>query len=244
MIRTSVMAPPMFDTVILLTGPAEHSVFTTLLRGHNPSLNVIPVFTPDDLAAIEPAWLARARLISFTSSVIVPAAILDQLGYGAYNFRAGPPQYPGWAPAHFALYHNEREFGCTVHGMIARVEAGPVVEAESFAVPPGIGVAALEELAYTKLVAIFWRMGGKLANQPEPFPEFALRWGPTRYSRQAYQQICDIPLTIPHDEIEHRVQDLGIDHFGIVPRIGLHGFRFRVVTPETEAGIAGEVADA
>ena len=87
----------MFDTIILLTGPAEHSVFTTLLRGHNPKLTVLPVFTAEDLAAIEPEWLHRARLISFTTNVVVPGAVLGQLGYGAYHFHPGSPQYPGRA---------------------------------------------------------------------------------------------------------------------------------------------------
>ena len=61
--------------------------------------------------------LARARLIAFATPVIVPGRILASLGYGAYNFHPGPPQYPGWAPAHFALYEQANEFGATVHAM-------------------------------------------------------------------------------------------------------------------------------
>lgn len=228
------LAAFMFDTIILLTGPAEHSVFTTLLRGHNPGLTVLPVFTAEDLAAVEPRWLGRARLISFTTSVIVPGAVLAQLGYGAYNFHPGPPQYPGWAPAHFALYEQATEFGCTVHRMIERVDAGPIVEVEHFAVPPDITVAGLEEMAYARLVQIFWRMARMLAVQPEPLIERALRWGARRHSRRDYQDICTIPLDIAKDDLAHRVRVFGTDHFGIVPSIGLHGFKFRVVPPETE----------
>ncbi|MES2027710.1 MAG: formyltransferase family protein [Pseudomonadota bacterium] len=228
----------MFDTIILLTGPAEHSVFTTLLRGHNPGLTVLPVFTAEDLAAIEPDWLRRARLISFTTGVIVPGATLDQLGFGAYNFHPGPPQYPGSASAHFALSDHATDFGCTVHRMIARVDAGPIVDVETFPIPADISVAGLEELSYTKLVQTFWRMARVLATQPEPLIERALRWGNKRPMRKAHQQIRDIPATMVEGEPEHRVRAFGADHFGIVPTIGLHGFQFRVVARETESEVA------
>jgi methionyl-tRNA formyltransferase len=222
----------MFDTLILLTGPAEHSVFATLLRGHHSQLNVLPVFTAADLAAIEPHWLARARLIAFTTPVIVPAAVLDQLGYGAYNFHPGSPNFPGWAPAHFALYERATDFGATVHRMVERVDAGPIVEVELFSIPPASTVASLEELAYTKLVQMFWRMARVLATQPEPLTPRALRWTGKRNSRRAYQEICNIPLTIDRDDLEHRIEVFGTDHFGIVPSINLHGYEFRALLPE------------
>ncbi|MDB5619571.1 formyltransferase family protein [Tardiphaga sp.] len=228
----------MFDTIILLTGPAEHSVFTTLLRGYNPTLTVLPVFTEGDLAALEPEWLGRARLISFTTSVIVSASVLHQLGYGAYNFHPGPPQYPGQAPAHFALYERAREFGGTVHRMAERVDAGAIVDVETFAIAEGVSVSGLDEQAYTTLVQMFWRLAPILASQEEPLPTRAERWGVVRHSRRAYQEICDIPLTIAPDKLDHLIKVFGTDHFGIAPSIGLHGFRFRAVVSEAESAEA------
>src|SRR5215475_4462948 len=120
-------------TIILLTGTASQQLaLTRLLNEHNPALSIRCVLTLEDLAAIEPEVLGEARLVAFTSGVIVPRSILAALGHGAYNFHPGPPNYPGWAPAHFALYDGARTFGATAHVMAARVDSGPIVGVEPF----------------------------------------------------------------------------------------------------------------
>ena len=207
----------MFDTIILLTGPAEHSVFTTLLRGHNPDLTVLPVFTSGDLQAIEPEWLGRARLISFAATVTVPAEALDRLGYGAYHFHPGSPQYPGAAPARAALDEGASEFGGTVHRMIERACAGAIVDVERFAIAEGATVSRLEEQAYTTLVTMFWRLAGVLAKQESPLLPRAVRWG-----RPGLLRGTERPIRV-----------LAADEAGLVPAIG-QGFRLRAVAAETE----------
>src|ERR1700760_1090680 len=134
----------MFDTIVLLTGPAEQVALASALRGHNPQLTIYPVTSPEHLAALGTDILQHARLIAFSSPVIVPSLVLAALGYGAYNFHPGSPEYPGWAPAHFALYEGATEFGCTIHRMVERVDAGPIVEVETFDIPEDISVAGLE----------------------------------------------------------------------------------------------------
>ena len=69
----------MFDTIILLAGAVEQSALGMLLREHNPQLAVYPGTTPEDLADLNVAVLPRARLIAFSSPVIVPAEILLSL---------------------------------------------------------------------------------------------------------------------------------------------------------------------
>src|SRR6201999_3118070 len=153
----------MFDTIILLTGPLEQVALASLLRGHNEQLAIYPVTTPEHLAALGADILHRARLIAFSSPVIVPPLVLAALGYGAYNFHPGPPEYPGWAPAHFALYDGATEFGATAHAMAERVDSGPIVDVVSFDVPSGISVLGLEGLAYAHLAQLYWRLGKWLA---------------------------------------------------------------------------------
>jgi methionyl-tRNA formyltransferase len=219
----------MFDTVILLTGAVEQTALASLLRAHNAQLTVRPAATAEDLAALDAAILRRSRLVAFATPVIVPSDILGGLGYGAYNFHPGPPHYPGWAPAHFALYEQAGEFGATVHVITERVDSGPIVEAALFPIPADINVLGLEGLAYAHLAQLFWRLSKALAIESEPLPEQPLQWGPKKNSRRAYQAICQIPLDITKEELDRRLRVFGGNHFGVAPTIHLHGVEFRAV---------------
>jgi len=220
----------MFDTIILLTGPVEQAVLSSTLLGHNPGLTVHWAASPDDLAGFDADALAQSRLVAFATPVIVSRSMLDALGYGAYNFHPGPPEYPGWAPAHFALYEQATEFGATVHAMAARVDSGPIIEAVHFPIPPDIGVQGLEGLAYAHLARLFWQLSRHLATESEPLPQSQQQWGMRTYSRRAYQAICDIPLDISKEELDRRLRVFGGNHWGMAPEINLHGVAFRAVT--------------
>jgi methionyl-tRNA formyltransferase len=217
----------MFDTIILLAGAVEHSALPAALLGHNSLLTVKSVETSADLAALDSDLLRRARLIAFVTTQIVPENILKRLGYGAFNFHPGPPSYPGWAPAHFALYNRATEFGATVHVMVEKVDAGPIVDVVLFPIPSDISVLSLEELAYAHLAQLFWRMAKHLATCAEPPPELPIKWGSRKYSRRDYRAICNIPLGIPKDELDRRIRVFGGNHFGMSPTIKLHGIEFR-----------------
>jgi methionyl-tRNA formyltransferase len=221
----------MFESIILLTGPVEQNTLATVLRRHNPQLIVIPAETAADLAALEETPLHLTRLVAFATPVIVPPSLLAVLGYGAYNFHPGSPQYPGWAPAHFAVYEQATEFGVTVHEMAERVDSGAIVDVATFPLPVGIGVTELESLAYTHLAQQFWKLAPTLATESRPLPRLPLHWSNKRNSRSAYRTICDIPLDITKEDLLRRVHAFGGNDFGISPTIRLHGVEFRAVVP-------------
>ena len=221
----------MFDTIILLTGPAEHAAFATMLRGHHPSLTVVPVFTVADLAAIDTGWLRRARLVSVATDVIVPDAVTDHLGYGAYHFHPGPPSYPDRAAAQLALREQAPEFGCTLH-RVSQGGRGPIIDVDLFAIPPGIDAAGLEQMAYTRLVHMFWRMSQPLATQAMPLIVRALRWGAGRPTRSSIQTIGAAPLTVLRNGVK-LIESSGGD-FSIAPSIPMHGSAARDLISERE----------
>ena len=180
-------------TIILLTGPVEQPVLSKVLLGHNPGLTIRPIETMAELAALAPDSLSQARLIAFTSPIIVPGNVLNLLGFGAYNFHPASPDFPGWAPAHFAVYHQATQFGATAHVMTERVDAGPIVDVELFGIPRDIDVGELQQLAYSALARLFWRQAKTLATQSEPLAELPIRWSGKKTSRRCYAAMCSVP---------------------------------------------------
>jgi methionyl-tRNA formyltransferase len=227
----------MFDTIILLTGPIDEEILATVLRDRNPRLDIRFVTSLADLKALPPELLPRSRLIGFVTPVIVPKSTLNALGYGAYNFHPGPPNYPGSLPSHFAVYNKATEFGATAHLMKERVDTGPIVGVERFAVPPGTPVRGLEQLALNKVALLFWNLSKALANSAEPLPQLPVEWSGRWTTQRDYLKLCEIPADIPPDELERRIGVFGAGHFGIRPTITVHGRKFRYLAEDGDREI-------
>jgi methionyl-tRNA formyltransferase len=223
---------PMLRNVIILAPQGQQQfALAALLRAHNAALTFTPATTLNEVTAIDPGILRQSRLIAFTSGTIVPRDTLKTLGYGAYNFHPGSSDYPGWAPAHFALYEGAKTFGAVAHLMTEYVDAGPIVGAETFVIPPGTSVKQLEQIAYVRLAYLFWRLSGQLAAQIEPLRTLPIMWATSKSSRRQYESMCDIPLGISQQELERRIRAFDDDFRGIHPTITLHGFQFRAAGP-------------
>ena len=226
-------------TIILLTGSiGQQQALSFLLKEYNPALSFRGAVTSDDLAAIEPEVLREARLVAFVSGVIVPEAILKMLGHGAYNFHPGPPHYPGWAPAHFALYDGARIFGATAHEMAAHVDSGPIVGVESFAIPKDASVRELEQMTFVRLAHLFWRMSKRIACEADPLPTLAIGWSGTKSTKRMYEEFCQIPADISAAELKRRVRAFDDDFRAIPLTVNLHGASFKLAdatAPKPEA---------
>ena len=193
------------ETILLLTDTVEQPVLGSVLRRHNPLLRVRAVVTAGDLAAVEPDLLPCARLVAFCSDVMVPRDALDRLGFGAYNFHPGSPQFPGWAPAVFAVSHRATMFGATAHVMTEKVDDGPIVGVEYFPVPANATVPGLEELAYAALARLFWQLAPALATQAAPLAELATRWNGKKGTRRRYAAMCGLPRDISKEELDRHI---------------------------------------
>ena len=87
--------------------------------------------TPDQPADVESrvAGLKPDLVFSFYYRHMLPPAILAAARLGAYNMHGSLlPRYRGRAPVNWAVLHGERETGATLHAMVAKPDAGGIVD--------------------------------------------------------------------------------------------------------------------
>ena len=87
--------------------------------------------TPDQPADVESrvAALKPDLVFSFYYRHMLPPAILAAARLGAYNMHGSLlPRYRGRAPVNWAVLHGERETGATLHAMVAKPDAGGIVD--------------------------------------------------------------------------------------------------------------------
>lgn len=97
--------------------------------------------TPVDPAA--PQWLAQIRtlapdyLLSFYYRAMLPPHLLALARWGALNMHGSLlPRYRGRAPVNWAIARGETQTGATLHYMVARPDAGPIVAQEAVPIGP------------------------------------------------------------------------------------------------------------
>ncbi len=176
--------------IILLTGETELPFLSKALQAANGALDVLHANNTTALAtALDDCDPASLRLLSFSSNVIVPAAMLSALPGPAYNFHPGPPEYPGSHPNSFAIYDGATRFGATVHEMTAKVDAGPIVKVSEFDIPEGADSLELATLAYQHIAALSFDLAPLLATSDDALPRIDRRWAARKWTRADYEKM-------------------------------------------------------
>lgn len=201
----------MLTEIVLLTGEIEGPHLAEILRRDHPSLRTVTAVDRESLAraCATPAPSGGRRLVSFCTSVIVPAEVLDAVTGPAYNFHPGPPEYPGAHAASFAIYDGAKTFGVTVHEMAIKVDAGSIVAVERFDVPEKARYMDLELLAYKVMVGMFYDLAGRLAGDETPLPVIGETWGSRKTTEADFERMGRYDQDTPEAEITRRFRAFG-----------------------------------
>lgn len=197
-------AAPDSGAIILLMKPLEASFFRDYIASARTGLTVLNADTSDALDQLAHRAPPGSRLIAFSTNIIVPPQILDRLSGNCINFHPGPPEFPGYRPAGFALYQEAPFYGVTAHYMTERVDEGPIIGVERFKVAPDAWMIDVVKESYMRLARLFVRLLPMLTDLSRPVPTIAETWSGHKTRRTQYEEMRRITPGMEEAEVARR----------------------------------------
>lgn len=111
------------------------------------------VETVREIAALEPDFI-----FSFYYRRLLPARLLGLARRGALNMHGSLlPKYRGRAPVNWAILHGERETGASLHYMVAKPDAGALVDQQAVPIGPDDTAREVSERVAAAAVTVLRR---------------------------------------------------------------------------------------
>ncbi|HEV7576825.1 MAG TPA: formyltransferase [Caldimonas sp.] len=144
-------------------------------------LRVVHGDDPNDPALRESVAAARPDAIfSFYFRSLLPPALLALAPRGTFNMHGSLlPQYRGRAPTNWAIVRGETETGATLHEMIARADAGRIVDQQAVPILPDDTGQQVFDKVTVAAEQVLWRSTPAIAAG-------AVRWRPNDIARGSY----------------------------------------------------------
>jgi methionyl-tRNA formyltransferase len=132
----------------------------------------LPVRTEERLGADELRFissLAPDLIFSFYYRNLIPSAVLDLPKLGAYNMHGSLlPRYRGRAPVNWAVLNGEKQTGATLHVMVAKADAGDIVDQQPVDIGPDDTAIEVQARVTQAAVTVLSRQIDNLRNGAAP----------------------------------------------------------------------------
>lgn len=192
--------------IVLLMKPAEAQFFTGEILKIAPRTTLYAVHDSEALRRVTARAPETARLIAFSTAVIVPPVVLRHFHYNCYNFHPGPPEYPGNRPSAFAVYDGVEHFGVTLHQMRDTVDSGPIVGVARFPVGAVDHARELALEAYKQLARLFLRNLIPLIQTEKPLPPLQIAWSGSKGTMRQFEAMQRIESPLEEEELTRRMK--------------------------------------
>lgn len=197
--------------IVLLSEREEAGLLLDWLAARAPQIDLARAVDEASLRAAVADDGARTRLIAFVTGVIAPRDVLEALGPEPYNVHPGPPEYRGSHADSFAIYEGATSFGVTGHAMTAEVDAGEIVFAKRFPLPPDAERLSFAAVVLANAIEAFAAIAKHCAASDEPMRRAGEIWrGPAR-TRRAFRDLCAPPASADQAELDRRSRACGPD---------------------------------
>jgi len=110
-------------------------------------------------------------ILNVHSLYLIPGEVLRGARVGAFNLHPGPlPRYAGLNSVSWAIYRGETVHGVTVHKMVPKIDAGPIVFQAIFPIQPCDSAFAISARCIREGVILLGRLLEAAARSPGAIP--------------------------------------------------------------------------
>ena len=153
--------------VVTHRDPAGEPVWFECVADTATDLGLAFVYGDDPLDPALRQAVAEARpdaIFSFYYRSLLPVAILDLAPRGAFNMHGSLlPHYRGRAPTNWAIVRGEQETGVTLHEMVAKADAGRIVDQQSVPILPDDTARQVFDKVTVAAEQVLWRSAPAIA---------------------------------------------------------------------------------
>lgn len=223
------MAPTDYRVLFLRKKDNEYAQRAEdFIRAHFPNAIVFSGSRHDKLPPEVLSWSGEL-MISFISSWIYPAELLNSAKVAAINFHPGSPEYPGTGCTNFAVYNGETEYGITCHHMNAAVDSGNIIQVKRFPLSEKDTVYAITQHCYQLIEESFYEILQLILNG-QSLPVTNDTWKRKPYTRKQLDDLCHIRPDMSEDEIKRRIKATTYKTPWAFTKIGDHIFKLQPST--------------
>ena len=165
-------------------------------------------------------------IISFISSWIYPASLLNRAQMAAINFHPGSPEYPGTGCTNFAIYDGAKEYGITCHYMNSGVDSGKIIMVKRFPVSLTDTVYDVTQRCYQLIEESFYEVIDIIL-RGEPLPLSNEQWAKKPYTRKQLDELCYVTADMNEEEISRRIKATTYKTPWAFTRIGNYIFKLQ-----------------
>ena len=169
-------------------------------------------------------------IFSFRSYLIIPEILLKNSKIAAINFHPASPKYRRSGGANFALYNNDKEFGCTAHLMDKHIDNGKIILVKKFKINTKDNLSSLLKKTHRNLYFLFKEVinGIKKNNlnylKKSIKASSGIKWVKKMYKLKDIDYIQQIALNSTKKEIGKIIRSTY--HPNFPPYIYIHGYKF------------------
>ncbi len=142
-------------------------------------------------------------VLSFLSKKILNKKFLSQTKILNINFHPGPPDYPGIGCYNFAIYNNEKYYGCTAHQINEKVDNGKILNVRKFKIK-GDDVKSLILQTYEEMFLLFKEILISIKKNNLSFMKEG--WKKKASTRKELNKLSLLNVKMSKSEIEKRIK--------------------------------------